>query len=191
MVAGQPYNKNEENAVGPDHLHFFRSGKGGAEGNAQGRGRDIVAYDRQQAEKQASQQKKDPEGKRYLSRGQKGEADKGGIDIDFQFVETGKQTEFRKVGAGQNEGGHLGNAREIKIQAVQQVQGDRYQQPHQHETVQQELPECALGIGFFHQQRNPQERKIHALVAQPLLAEKVDQADHDKIAQGYKEPPGE
>ncbi len=91
MVPRKPDEEEEENPVCPYHLHLFRPGDGRAERDSQFRSRDGVSQEIENAVEQGTGQKEEPEGKRNLSGGQKGKADKSRIDIYFQFMKTGEK----------------------------------------------------------------------------------------------------
>ena len=129
MMAGEPEQEEEENAIGTNHLGLFRAGQGGAEGNPKRCCRDSVAHDRQQAVEQAAHQEKEPEGKRDLAGSEKGKTDKDRVDVDFQLVKPGQQPVFWKVRPCQHHGRQLGHGGEIVMQAAQQMEHDRDGKP--------------------------------------------------------------
>jgi len=189
MEPGQPGDENKENNISADHLHLFGSGDGGPKGHTERTGRDVDAHKRENTEQQGPGNIKNPEGKGYLLRGQESESDECRVKIDFQFVESGKKTQFRKIFTRYHQRGNRGYGRIVKTETVQQMQQDRYGQTHQEKAVAEKSAQFVVVECFLNQQWHPQEGKIDPLVIDPLFAQKTDHAGHDKITEQDKAGP--
>jgi len=92
MMPCQPEKIEKKNAIGADHLGFFRPRQGRAESDAQGGCRNIITQNIQQSHQEPSRNEKKPEGKGNLLGGQKSKADKSRVDINFDFIKACKKS---------------------------------------------------------------------------------------------------
>ena len=56
---------------------------------------------------------KKPETEGDLPGSQKSETDERGVNIEFEFIKSGKQAVFGKIGPGQDQGGDVGHRRDV------------------------------------------------------------------------------
>ena len=86
---------------------------------------------------------------------QKSESDEGRVDVNLEFVKTGKQAVLWKIGTGQNQGGNLRHGWNVEIEPVDQMERHRNHQTGQKKPIGQKTTQSISVIGLLHELRDP------------------------------------
>ncbi len=124
-MSGEPQDKEEKHAEGPDHLHFFHLREHRSEGGSQGSAGQTPAQQLQEARQEPTEDEEKPQAERNLGGGQKGKSDERRIDEILQLDEAGKQPLPGHVGTQQQHVGDFRYLREISVQAVEGMKQQR------------------------------------------------------------------
>ncbi len=191
MKPRHPGEKQEKHDVGADHLGLLRPRERGPEGHPQCCRGDVDAQNAEQADQQGPRGIEEPEGEGDLLGGQEGKADEGRVDVDLQLVEAREKSDLGEIRPRQDQRRNRRDGRVVEAQSVEQVQADRDQQAGDQVTVGEELPQPVIVEALLHQDRYPQQREVHALVAQGLTAQEADGAYHHEVAHQDEADPAE